>query len=222
MQVYFQKLRLSPFAQTFSLSFYSNGYLCHELSSMTNLAVFISGNGSNAQAIAKYFDGHDQIAVRILVSNNATSSILPWFEEKGIQTLVIQNEDLKHETMLPENLRSAKIDCIILAGFLRKIPTHLIAAFPNRIINIHPALLPKFGGLGMYGIHVHQAVIDSGEKETGITIHLVNQNYDEGKILAQYSLAVPDGVNAHSLQSLVQELEHKYYPLEIEKYIKNV
>ena len=189
---------------------------------MIKLAVFISGNGTNAQAIAGYFASHNQISVNLLLTNNALSKVLPWFKERQIETLVIQNEDLLKETEILRALNKAGVDYIILAGFLRKIPDYLIAAFPNRILNIHPALLPKFGGKGMYGIHVHQAVIDAGEKETGITIHLVNQNYDEGKILAQYSLAVPERVNARYLQTLVQDLEHKHYPETIEKYIKNV
>lgn len=189
---------------------------------MIKLAVFISGNGTNAQAIAGHFASHNQISVNLLLTNNALSKVLPWFKERQIETLVIQNEDLLKETEILRALNKAGVDYIILAGFLRKIPDYLIAAFPNRILNIHPALLPKFGGKGMYGIHVHQAVIDAGEKETGITIHLVNQNYDEGKILAQYSLAVPERVNASYLQTLVQDLEHKHYPETIEKYIKNV
>jgi phosphoribosylglycinamide formyltransferase-1 len=189
---------------------------------MINLAIFISGNGSNAQAIHGYFAAHDNIAVRLLVTNNAASIALPWFQEMKVETLVIQNEDLLKETEILQALKKAGVDLIILAGFLRKIPDYLIRAFPNRILNIHPSLLPKFGGKGMYGIKVHQAVLNAGEKETGITIHLVNEHYDEGQILAQYSLVIPDNCNDRYLQTLVQELEHKHYPLEIEKYINNV
>jgi phosphoribosylglycinamide formyltransferase-1 len=189
---------------------------------MIQLAIFISGGGSNAQAIARYFEASEQISVNLLVTNNASSQVLPWFESKGIETLVIQNEDLHKEAWILEQLKNFEIDAVVLAGFLRKIPTFLVAAFPDRILNIHPSLLPKFGGKGMYGIRVHEAVLGAGEKRTGITIHLVNEAYDEGGILAQYELEIPASAKPQDLMQQIQVLEHRYYPVEIEKYLKHV
>ena len=189
---------------------------------MNNLAILASGKATNARRIIETFHSDKDLQVKLLITNNFESGLIDISREFDISSFYFDNELVEEGEKLLQRLKDFDIDYIILAGFLRKIPDVVIRAYPNQIINIHPALLPKFGGKGMYGIHVHQAVLDAGEKETGITIHLVNQNYDEGKILAQHTLAVPERVSARYLQTLVQELEHKHYPLEIEKYIKNV
>lgn len=189
---------------------------------MIKLAIFASGKATNARKIIEWFQHDEAVAVTLLITNNFDSGLIDISREFHISSFYFNNDIVAEGDDLLQRVKDFEIDYIILAGFLRKIPEVIVAAYPNHIINIHPALLPKFGGKGMYGSHVHQAVIDAGEKETGITIHLVNQNYDEGKILAQYTLAVPERVNARYLQTLVQDLEHKHYPETIEKYIKNV
>lgn len=189
---------------------------------MKRLAIFASGKGTNAREIIKHFQNDDNGEVCLLISNNFESGLIDIAREFDISCFVFNNELLEEGVELLERLQSFKIDYVILAGFLRKIPERIIEAYPQHIINIHPALLPKFGGKGMYGKHVHQAVVDAKEKETGITIHLVNQNYDEGKILAQHKIELPEMVNANYVMQLVQQLEHQYYPLEISKYIAHV
>jgi phosphoribosylglycinamide formyltransferase-1 len=197
-------------------------YLCAKLLLVIKLAIFASGRATNARNIVETFQTDDQVQVKLLITNNFESGLIDVSREFHISSFYFDNEKVAEGENLLQRLRDFEIDYVILAGFLRKIPEVITQAYPKHIINIHPALLPKFGGKGMYGIKVHQAVLDAGEKETGITIHLVNEQYDEGQILAQYSLVIPDNCNARYLQTLVQELEHKHYPLAIEKYIKNV
>ena len=187
-----------------------------------NLAIFASGKATNARRIIEKFRTDDQVQVKLLITNNFESGLIDVSREFHISSFYFDNDKVAEGENLLQRLRDFEIDYVILAGFLRKIPEVIIQAYPKHIINIHPALLPKFGGKGMYGIKVHQAVLDAGEKETGITIHLVNEQYDEGQILAQHKLDIPERINARHLQALVQELEHQHYPIEIEKYIKNV
>ena len=136
------------------------------------------------------------------------------------QPWIFQKNDLLNNNDVLRKLGEHNVDFIVLAGFLLLIPLYLIDSFPYKIINLHPALLPKFGGKGMYGMHVHKAVIDKGEKESGISIHYVNQHYDEGRVFAQHKCAVSKGDNPESLAKKIHLLEYKYYPLEIEKVVK--
>jgi phosphoribosylglycinamide formyltransferase-1 len=185
------------------------------------LAIFASGNGSNAVRLVDYFQNHGSIEIAVILTNNKNAGVIQRVKNSGVKTNIIDNKQGNQGDVLIDLMQSNKIDFIILGGYLRKIPGSFISAFQDKIINIHPALLPKYGGKGMYGTHVHGAVKEAGDIETGITIHLVNQNYDEGRILAQYKTAVSLNDDAFEIQRKVQELEHEWFPVEVEKYITN-
>lgn len=181
------------------------------------IALFVSGAGSNALNIATYFNAHPTIAVGLLLSNNASSPVLVDCEKMKIPFVIVNNSEAADGAHLLAICNEHQIDTIILAGYLRLIPLPFIQAFSNRIINIHPALLPKFGGKGMYGNRVHEAVLADKSTESGITIHLVNEHFDEGRKLAQFYCAVEAKDTVESLRKKVQQLEHAYYPLVIEQ-----
>jgi len=183
------------------------------------LAIFASGTGSNAQAIINYFKEHKYIDVDLIISNRKSAGVLDIAQNEGIDSTYISKSEFKESDIVLKKLEN--IDYIILAGFLLKIPDYLIKHFQKKIINIHPALLPKFGGKGMYGIHVHNAVKEASEKETGITIHLVDEVYDNGEQIAQFSIALNGEESAEEIAKKVLELEHKHFPSTIEKFIKN-
>ncbi len=182
------------------------------------LAVFASGKGSNAEKIIQYFENHKFIKVVLVVSNRNTAGVLSIANKYGIKTLLINKEGLTQGDEYVQNLVNEGITHVVLAGFLWKVPEKLTQAFRNKIINIHPALLPKFGGKGMYGSHVHEAVLAAGERESGITIHLVDEEYDHGKTLFQARLAVDPSDTADSLAGKIHALEHQHYPKVIEKW----
>ncbi|MCR9249758.1 MAG: phosphoribosylglycinamide formyltransferase [bacterium] len=184
----------------------------------TKIAILASGNGSNAENIANYFKGNPNIKVAVILSNRTDAYVLERAKKLDIPSYTFKNSELLEGGVL-EILKSHKIDYVILAGFLLKVPRSLIESFSERIINLHPALLPKFGGKGMYGHHVHNAVIANQEIESGITIHLVNEIYDDGKILRQEKCPVNGDDDADSVASKVHELEYKYFPVTIENYI---
>ena len=166
-----------------------------------HVAIFASGAGSNAGKIIEYLVGHQQISVSLIVCNKPGAGVLSIAEKAGIPTLMIEKEPLFRGNAYLDELKAHHIDFIILAGFLWKIPAALVKAFPSKIINIHPALLPKYGGKGMYGSHVHEAVIANKEKESGITIHYVDEQYDHGSTIFQaYCSIGPDA------------LEHQHFP----------
>ncbi|MBD78860.1 MAG: phosphoribosylglycinamide formyltransferase [Crocinitomicaceae bacterium] len=179
---------------------------------MKNIVIFASGGGSNAEKIMGFFAQSDVAKVTLIISNNTNAGVLQKANRFGIESHLISNDDLKSPTELIEILAEKKTDLIVLAGFLRKIHGEILRKFPNKIINIHPALLPKYGGKGMHGKHVHQAVIDHQEKESGISIHYVNENYDEGAIIYQAKCAVKKTDTADSLAARVLELEHEHFP----------
>lgn len=183
------------------------------------IAVFASGSGTNAEEVFKYFKDHQRIEVALLLSNNPSAYALQRAANHDIETLVFNRQEFLDGTMLGEKLAQARITHIVLAGFLWLIPSYLLQRFPDRIINIHPALLPKYGGKGMYGAKVHQAVKASRELETGITIHLVNERYDEGKVLFQGRCAIGEQDTPDQIAACVQKLEHEHYPKVIEKWI---
>ncbi len=185
----------------------------------TKIAIFCSGSGSNAQKIMEYFQGHSTIEVAVLMANKPDAYALERAKTFNIPTWVFNRNDYNSGVVL-EELQKRKIDWIILAGFLWLIPEALVENFPNRILNIHPALLPKFGGKGMYGMHVHQAVVANKEKESGITIHFVNKHYDEGNILFQASCALSPTDTAEEVAKKVLALEHSHFPEVIEKAIE--
>ncbi len=182
------------------------------------LAIFASGSGSNAEAICRYFINHPSIEVLLILSNNTHAAVLAKANQFSIEARTFNKEEFKESGNVLSWLHEKEITHLVLAGFLWLIPTYLIQAFPTAIINIHPALLPKYGGKGMYGIKVHEAVKAAGEKETGITIHEVNEHFDEGQHLFQSSCSVDSADSPETIAKKVLELEHKYYPEIIERW----
>lgn len=189
-------------------------------SSVYRIAIFASGKGSNAEKIIDYFAHHPQIKVCCVLSNKSNAGVLDMARTKHVFTKSFHKEELENGD-IERFLSEKKVDYIILAGFLLKIPAALINRFQNKIINIHPSLLPKYGGKGMYGLNVHKAVIENREKESGITIHLVNEEYDKGPVLLQKTCPVAETDNAESLAQKIQALEHKHFAPCIESYILN-
>jgi formyltetrahydrofolate-dependent phosphoribosylglycinamide formyltransferase len=185
-----------------------------------NLAIFASGAGSNAQKIIEYFAGSDTVKVALVVCNKPGAGVLDIAAAVGIPVLVIEKERFfRGDAYLPQ-LKEKHIDMIILAGFLWKLPVTLIQAFPKKIINIHPALLPAYGGKGMYGHFVHEAVVANKEKESGISIHYVDEFYDHGEIIAQYKCIVDDTETPLSLAQKIHLLEHAHFPAAIAMLIE--
>jgi phosphoribosylglycinamide formyltransferase-1 len=186
---------------------------------MINLVVFASGSGSNAENIVNYFRTHKEIRVKAIYCNNPHAFVIERAKRLKVPLRVFDSKDLASVT-INKFLYEDGIDYIILAGFLKLIPKSLIHAFPNKIINLHPALLPLYGGKGMYGSKVHEAVIANHENKSGITIHLVNEHYDDGKILFRAETYLEPNETPESLAEKVHALEHKYFPLVIEQFIK--
>ena len=189
---------------------------------MNNIAVFASGNGSNAENIILHFNGGNVAEVKLVICNKETAAVVLKARNLGVPAMVLQREDLTsgHPEKLLEILAQNSIDTIILAGYLLMVPQAVTERYCGRIINIHPALLPKFGGKGMYGMNVHKAVIEAGEKESGITIHLADAVYDNGKVLFQASCPVFPEDTPESLAAKVHALEKEHFPAVIEKYLK--
>ncbi len=186
---------------------------------MQRIAIFASGSGSNAQKIIEHFDSSTKVKVVLVVCNKPEAGVVAIAEEQNIPVLLIEKERFFRGDSYIKELEEYTIDFIVLAGFLWKIPAALIQAYTNRIINIHPALLPNYGGKGMYGLKVHQAVIDNNEKESGITIHYVDEQYDHGKTLLQATCPVLKDDTAASLAQRIQLLEHEHYPKVIEELL---
>lgn len=186
---------------------------------MKRIAIFASGRGSNANAIHDYFSDKHIVEITCIVSNKPNAGILenPNFEHT--QKIIVDRDSWKNPQSLIEKLTAADIDLIVLAGFLWKIPAVLVTAFPNKIINIHPALLPKYGGKGMYGMHVHEAVLAAGESQSGMTIHYVNEHYDEGATIFQSTCDISDATDAHTIASRVLGLEHQYFARVVEQVL---
>lgn len=182
------------------------------------LAIFASGSGTNAERFFSYFKNSSQIEIVLLLSNNAKAFVLERAKKAGVSSKVFDKQQLNEGDVL-RWLQGSGITHIVLAGFLWLIPDNLIRAYPNKIINIHPALLPKYGGRGMYGSKVHQAVKAAGETETGITIHLVNQHYDEGAILFQAKTEIDQKDTPDEIANKVHQLEYKHYPVVTEQWI---
>jgi len=182
------------------------------------LAIFASGAGSNAQKIIDYFRNHPKIKVSLIVSTKDTAGVINIATKEDIPFIVIKKIEFQ-ESGYVQYLKGHLIDWIILAGFLWKVPQALLNVYPDKIINIHPALLPSFGGKGMYGLNVHTAVIQSGEQQSGITIHFIDEKYDHGDIILQESLAIKKEETPESLANRIHELEHKFFAPTIEKVI---
>lgn len=188
---------------------------------MHSLVVFASGAGSNAAAIIEYFRGNGKARVSLIVSNKAEAGVLEIAKREHIPFVII-NKNTIDSPLLVEQIMEYRPSLLVLAGFLWKIPEVLTNAFTGKIINIHPALLPSYGGKGMYGGHVHQAVVNAREKESGITIHFVNEAYDEGDIIVQARCAVEPGDSAELLAKKIHRLEHFYFPRTIEYLLDNM
>jgi len=182
------------------------------------LAILASGSGTNAEKIMEFFENSDKGEVALLASNKGDAYALERAKKFSVPTFTFSKTEMEDGLVL-EKFRDAGIDWVILAGFLLKIPENLIHAFPERMVNIHPALLPKFGGKGMYGMNVHQAVKDAGESHTGITIHLVNEDFDEGKIIFQAATKIDPSDDPEAIAAKVHRLEHQYFPEVIESLL---
>jgi phosphoribosylglycinamide formyltransferase-1 len=185
---------------------------------MKNIVIFASGAGSNAQAIVDYFRGNEDVSVVLILSNKAQAGVLKIAQTEKIDSMLIDKQIINSDSFL-EILKNYKTDLIVLAGYLWKIPDYLIKAYENKIVNIHPSLLPKYGGKGMYGQHVHQAVIENKESESGITIHLVNEEYDKGKILLQEKVTLDQNETSDTLASKIHKLEHLHFAKTIENLL---
>lgn len=183
------------------------------------IAIFASGNGTNAAELIKHFKNHPEIQVGLILSSSSKAGVLKVAKEHNVPSSVVNKSLLSNNGYTTALLNLYDIDFIVLAGFLLLIPPFLVKQFEGKLINIHPALLPKHGGKGMYGLHVHQSVINEGDMESGITIHYVNEMYDRGKIIFQAKCKVDRRDNAEKLAKKVQELEHKYYPEWTEKLV---
>lgn len=185
---------------------------------MKKIAILASGSGTNAEKIIEHFKGSAKAAVTLVASNKKDAFVLKRAENFKVPTFTFTRLEME-AGKLTEKLLEEGIDLVVLAGFLLKIPDDLVRAYPDKIVNIHPALLPKYGGKGMYGMRVHEAVKDSGDTETGITIHLIDEHYDEGKIIFQKSVSVLPEDSPEQIAEKVHALEHKYFPNVIESLI---
>ncbi len=186
---------------------------------MINIAIFGSGRGSNARAIMEYFEEHPEINIRLIVSNNSSAGILDLADDYSISKWIADKSGLKKPSRSLEILKSEKIDFIVLAGFLWLVPKNVIDAYKTRIINIHPALLPNYGGKGMYGMNIHKAVHNNNESVSGITIHEVDEIYDNGRIVEQKKCDISVCKSPQEIADTILKLEHEHYAPTIEKWI---
>ncbi len=186
---------------------------------MKHLAIFASGKGTNCENIINYFADSDIAEIKLVVSNKSTAPVIENSQIQGIKTIVVSKKEFNDENILMPILKENKIDFIVLSGFLLFIPDFLINNFNKRIINIHPALLPKFGGPGMYGIHVHEADKASGEKETGMTVHWVSKEIDGGEIIFQHTTPITEKDTVEDIAEKEHKLEIEYFPRDIEKIL---
>ncbi len=185
---------------------------------MKKVVLFASGEGTNAEAIMRYFHGRAEVAVVAVFSNNSAAGVIGKAREAGLRTIVFGREEF-NSGVTGAILGTIQPDLIVLAGFLWLLPGEMVKQFRGKIINIHPSLLPLYGGKGMYGLKVHEAVIAAGEKESGITIHFVNEHFDAGEIIMQKRCAVDAADTPASLAEKIRKLEHRYYPQVIEKLL---
>lgn len=198
---------------------------CESLASQTtfmqhNLAIFASGTGSNAKKIVEYFKHNPNTNVSLIVSNKADAPVLDMARANGIPTLVIDRQYFYHTEDILKIFNNFSINFVVLAGFLWLVPSYLVRVFDGRMVNIHPALLPKYGGRGMYGMRVHEAVKAAGETETGITIHYVNERYDEGDAIFQAKFQIGPNDTPEDIAQKIHALEHRHFPEVIESLLK--
>jgi phosphoribosylglycinamide formyltransferase 1 len=183
------------------------------------LAIFASGSGTNAEKITDYFSSNSEVEVSLILTNNPQAGVIARARQRQIPVVVFDKKTFYDTHRIVELLQNQQIDLVVLAGFMMLVPQPLVAAFPNRIVNIHPALLPKYGGKGMYGHFVHEAVVAAQETESGITIHFVNEQYDEGAIIFQASCSIAPTDSPDDVAAKVHVLEHQHYPATIAKLL---
>ena len=183
------------------------------------IAILVSGTGTNAINIIEYFEKNSIADVALVVSNKTDALAVEKAQNKGVKTIVFNNESFKKNGIVLNYLKSESIDFIVLAGFLMKVPNDIIHAYPNKIVNLHPSLLPKYGGKGMYGNHVHRAVIEAQESESGISIHFVNEEYDDGAIIFQAKVSIEKKDSVEVLAQKIRQLEHRFFPKIVEQVI---
>ncbi len=186
---------------------------------MKNILLFASGSGTNAENIISHFQNSGFAKVACIFTNNPNAGVIERAKKRNVPVMVFSKEELTTEGFFTK-VNSFNPDLIVLAGFLLKFPDNLIKSYPNKIINIHPALLPKYGGKGMYGMNVHRAIYNNKEKETGISVHFVNEHYDEGGIIFQQDVAIYDCASAEEIAVKIHELEQKYFPKVIERLLE--
>ncbi|MEH6306962.1 phosphoribosylglycinamide formyltransferase [Olivibacter sp. CPCC 100613] len=186
------------------------------------IAIFASGSGSNAQKIMEHFKYSPDAEVSLILTNNPEAYVLQRADNFEVPSHVFDRHEFYHTDHIVELLNRMQIDLIVLAGFLWLVPENLLKAFPNKIVNIHPALLPSYGGKGMYGDRVHRAILENKEEESGITIHYVNEHFDEGEIIYQARFKIETGDNLEMVKFKGQQLEHQYFPKVIENLLKKV
>ena len=187
------------------------------MKSTSRIAIFASGSGSNAQRIAEYFSGSSSVEISAVYCNKPEAYVMERARSLGIPSVLFDRDTFYNQTVILDDLKSRGVDWIVLAGFLWLVPVYILKAFPQRIVNIHPALLPGYGGRGMFGMKVHQAVIEAGEEQSGITIHYVNEQYDKGDILFQSKCKLSREDTAETLAAKIHELEYEHFPVVIVK-----
>ena len=185
---------------------------------MKRLSIFVSGNGTNLQRIAEYFSDNKDVEIVNVVCNNPKAYSIERAKNLGIPLRMITKQDFNSEAFI-KKLQNLDIDLIVLAGFLWKLPENLVKAFPKKIVNIHPALLPKYGGKGFYGEHVHEAVVAAKEAQSGITVHYVNELYDSGEIILQARVSLDENETPDTLAAKIHQLEQAYFPVAIEQVL---
>lgn len=186
---------------------------------MKNIAIFASGSGTNAQKIMEHFDSNSGIKVSLVLVNNPDAGVIARASKFGVPVVIFNREQFSQSNEIVDVLKENEIDLVVLAGFLWLVPQNMVNAFPNKIINIHPALLPNYGGKGMYGDRVHMAVIEAKDKESGITIHYVNNKYDDGAIIAQFTCEIDGDDTPEALASKIHKLEHAHFSEVIENVL---
>lgn len=187
---------------------------------MKKIVLFASGSGTNAENIIVHFNNESQSNVVAVFSNNPHAKVLERAQKHNVKTLIFSKEELSQGLVL-QQINEIQPDLIVLAGFLLKFPDHIIKEYPNKIINIHPALLPNYGGKGMYGMNVHRAILNNKEMETGISIHYVNEHYDEGGIIFQQKVNIEKCTTPEEIAEKVHELEHEFFPKIIERLLES-
>jgi phosphoribosylglycinamide formyltransferase-1 len=183
------------------------------------LAIFASGTGSNAINIIDHFAGHSDIEICFVLTNNADAPVVQKSQLRSVETIILNNDLVSQADVLISVCKEKMIDYIVLAGYLRLVPAAFIQEYPERIINVHPALLPNYGGKGMYGDRVHSAVLEAGEQATGISIHFVDEHFDEGRMIAQFMCKISKSDSVDTIREKVHALEHAYFPVVIEKTV---